>query len=120
MNIHEVTGGGVGAFVSAAFTLPLVSGVWCESSVLCRCGEVAAKKNHLKCLPMVSTHSQFWYPTSSGRNMVYYRVSTDMWILGLLYGEDIVSSTTPFTTFMVFALSLSADVRTLKHLLGCG
>ena len=50
MNIHEVTGGGVGAFGNATFPSTLLSSVWCVSSFLCRCGEVASKGNHLKCL----------------------------------------------------------------------
>ena len=72
------------------FTLPLLSDVWCVSAVLCWCWEVASKGNHLKCLPMVSAHSRFQYPTSSGQNMVYWKVSTNMWILGWLYSEDVM------------------------------
>ena len=51
---------------------------------------MAYKGSHLKCLPMVSARSQFRYPNLSGQNMVYYMVSTSMWILGRLYGEDVV------------------------------
>ena len=70
MNIHEVTGRGVGAFRNAvSHSTPGGSCVvW--SSVLCHSGELTSKGSHLKCIPMPTACSRFGYPTSSGRNMV--------------------------------------------------
>ena len=90
------------------FTLPLVSGVWCQPSVLCWCGEVASKGNHLKW--SVHAHQvSIWF--------IKWCPHIYIWILGWQHGEDNVYdvswfSAAPFTTFIVFALSFSADVRT--------
>ena len=86
MNIHEVTGGEVEAFRNAvSHSTPGASCVaW--SSVLCHSRELTSKGSHLKFIPMASAHSRFGYPTSSGRNMVYYTAYTYMWILRRLYG----------------------------------
>ena len=58
---------------------------WCNLNDVVSCVEstwgAASWGSHLKCLPKVSARSRFRYPTSSGRNMVYYTVSTIKWSL---------------------------------------